>query len=75
MWVTSFMDDPYCIFFHPKSTFLLFFFVDPEEYAAQNPEPDHGFFEAEEMEIPRQNELAHARNLMLAENGIKLEKI
>ena len=27
------------------------------------------------MEIPRQNELAHARNLMLAENGIKLEKI
>jgi len=51
------------------------FGIDPEEYAAQNPEPDHGFFEAEEMEIPRQNELAHARNLMLAENGIKLEKI
>jgi len=51
------------------------FGIDPEEYAAKNPEPDHGFFEAEEMEIPRQNDLAHARNLMRAENGIKLEKI
>ena len=60
--------------FSPQTNFN-FFFVDPDEYAAQNPESDHGFFEAEEMEIPRQNELAHARNLMLAENGIKLEKI
>ena len=74
MWVMSFMDDPYCIFF-PLNLHFYYFFVDPEEYAAQNPEPDHGFFEAEEMEIPRQNDLAHARNLMLAENGIKLEKI